>query len=54
MGSPKHLREEDRDYWATFINAYLEKDPNIFAALVLLDSRHGPSDADREAIRFLV
>lgn len=45
--------KDDRNVWATFINAYLQKDENLAAALVLLDSRHGPTDVDAEAIRFL-
>jgi GTP-binding protein len=45
--------KEERDRWATFIQAYLERDEGLERALVLLDSRHGPSDADLEAIRFL-
>jgi GTP-binding protein len=44
---------EERNRWATFINAYLGEDQNLERAVVLLDSRHGPSDADVEAIKFL-
>lgn len=45
--------KEERDRWAEFIQAYLERDEGLERALVLLDSRHGPSEADIDAIRFL-
>jgi GTP-binding protein EngB required for normal cell division len=35
------------------IGAYLDADPLIERALVLLDSRHGPTPKDLEAIAFL-
>ncbi len=44
---------EERDRWAQFINAYLRKDEELERAVVLLDSRHGPTDLDADAIRFL-
>ncbi len=43
----------ERDRWSEFINAYLKEDENLEQALVLLDSRHGPTELDEEAIRFL-
>lgn len=43
----------DRERWAGFINAYLRADEGLDRAVVLLDSRHGPTDIDRDAIRFL-
>jgi GTP-binding protein len=45
--------QEDQKKWARLIQAYLQADPAIERALVLLDSRHGPTDKDEEAIRFL-
>lgn len=43
----------ERDRWAKFINAYLREDEGLERAVVLLDSRHGPTPLDVEAIRFL-
>jgi GTP-binding protein len=43
----------ERDRWGRFINAYVDRDPRLERALVLLDSRHGPTDLDLEAIKFL-
>jgi GTP-binding protein len=45
--------KDERERWSTFINAYFDADPRLVRALVLLDSRHGPSDLDVEAIKFL-
>lgn len=39
--------------WEKFIAAYLEADAGIDLALVLLDSRHGPTPLDVEALSFL-
>lgn len=44
---------EDRNRWAEFIQAYINHDSGLQMACVLLDSRHGPSDLDEDAIRFL-
>ena len=44
---------EDRNRWAGFIQAYIENDEGLERALVLVDSRHGPTELDIEAIRFL-
>ena len=44
---------EERDRWAQFINGYLRADAKLERAIVLLDSRHGPSELDAEAIRFM-
>jgi GTP-binding protein len=44
---------EERNRWAEFIGAYLEADEGLERALVLLDSRHGPTELDKDAIRFL-
>lgn len=44
---------EERDRWAQFIDAYLKADPRLGLALVLLDSRHGPTELDVQAIEFL-
>ncbi len=43
----------ERERWGRFINAYVDVDTKLEKALVLLDSRHGPSDLDIEAIKFL-
>lgn len=43
----------ERQHWGNLINAYLEADQGLERALVLLDARHGPTDLDLEAIRFL-
>jgi GTP-binding protein len=45
--------KEDKTQWAKLIDAYLRADTNIERAIVLLDSRHGPTDKDLEAIEFL-
>jgi GTP-binding protein len=44
---------EERDRWAEFINQYLRRDENLERAVVLLDSRHGPTELDIQAIRFM-
>ena len=43
----------ERERWASFIDAYLKADPKLERAIVLLDSRHGPTDIDVQAIQFL-
>lgn len=43
----------ERERWAEFIDAYLKADPKLALALVLLDSRHGPTELDVQAIQFL-
>ncbi len=45
--------KDERDRWATFINEYLKADTGLREAVVLLDSRNGPTAIDEEAIRFL-
>lgn len=45
--------QTERERWSEFINAYLREDGNLEQALVLLDARHGPTELDEEAIRFL-
>ncbi|MEN9358571.1 MAG: ribosome biosis GTP-binding protein YsxC [Verrucomicrobiota bacterium] len=35
--------------WADLIQSYSERDPNIGMAIVLTDSRHGPTEQDLEA-----
>ena len=44
---------EERERWGEFIQAYLKQDEGLERAVVLLDSRHGPTDLDIDAIRFL-
>lgn len=43
----------ERERWARFIGAYLKEDAGLARALVLLDARHGPTELDEEALRFL-
>lgn len=43
----------ERERWSEFINAYLKNDELLERAFVLLDARHGPTDLDCEAIKFL-
>jgi GTP-binding protein len=45
---------EERDKWAKLIHAYLKADENLLLALLLVDARHGPTDLDRDACKFLV
>ena len=47
------VSKSERDDWNQLIGAYLEKEENLDLALVLLDSRHGPTESDLEAIDFL-
>lgn len=47
------VSKSERDRWAKFIHAYLRADEALERAVVLLDARHGPTDNDIEAIRFL-
>lgn len=44
---------EERERWSKFINMYLREDMGLERALVLLDARHGPTEMDEQAIRFL-
>jgi GTP-binding protein len=44
---------EERERWAEFINAYLRADQGLERAVVLLDSRHGPTAIDCQAIKFM-
>ena len=39
--------------WSQFIGLYLAADKGLELALMLLDARHGPTELDEEAIRFL-
>lgn len=45
--------KDERDRWETFISAYLDSDTHLERALVLLDSRHGPTPEDRKVMEFL-
>ncbi|MBU6376217.1 MAG: ribosome biogenesis GTP-binding protein YihA/YsxC [Bdellovibrionales bacterium] len=47
------VSQADRKKWAELIQAYLRSDENLEVALLLVDSRHGPSPLDREAYDFL-
>jgi GTP-binding protein len=44
----------ERNAWGTFILHYLKNDPALAAAVVLLDSKVGPTDTDLQAIEFLM
>jgi GTP-binding protein len=44
---------EERDRWGEFINAYLRADEGLERAVVLLDSRHGPTELDCQAIKYM-
>ena len=44
---------EERNRWAAFVESYLEADSGLECTLVLLDGRHGPTEIDLDAIRFL-
>jgi GTP-binding protein len=44
---------EERDRWGEFINGYLRADMGIDRAVVLLDARHGPTEIDCQAIKFM-
>lgn len=43
----------DRDRWAKFIESYLEERHPLSGVCHLVDSRHPPTDIDREVIRFM-
>ncbi len=45
--------KQDQAAWAKFIGAYLKEDPALERILLILDSRHGPTDIDEEALAFL-
>lgn len=45
--------KDERSRWSKFIDGYFNEDPMLERALVLLDSRHGPTDLDLEAMKFL-
>lgn len=45
--------QAERKRWETFIDAYLKYDTNLEQVVLLLDSRHGPTAIDIEAIKFL-
>jgi GTP-binding protein len=46
--------QSERKRWAELINAYIQSDSGLVLALLLLDARHGPTELDREACRFLM
>jgi GTP-binding protein len=43
----------ERENWEKFIAEYFKQDEGLQRAVVLLDSRHGPTDLDLNAIQFL-
>ncbi len=42
----------ERERWEKFIQVYFQSDENLQGILLLLDARHGPTEADLEAISF--
>jgi GTP-binding protein len=48
-----HAAKTERDRWEKFIALYFEQERNLDRVLLLLDSRHGPTEIDRQAIHFL-
>ncbi len=44
---------EERERWAEFLSNYLDKDEFLERALILLDARHGPSEQDLDALKFM-
>jgi GTP-binding protein len=46
--------QTERKRWAEFINTYLRSDEGLREAVVLLDSRNGPTSLDDDAIDFLI
>ena len=44
--------KDDRTKWETFIKVYFEQEQNLDRILMLLDSRHGPTELDQGAIEF--
>ncbi len=48
-----HASKTERERWSKFITGYFDSDPALDKAIVLLDSRHGPTENDLEAIAFL-
>jgi len=48
-----HASKTERERWSKFITGYFDSDPALDKAVVLLDSRHGPTKIDLEAISFL-
>jgi len=46
------VSQTERDRWAGFIEAYLKSDQALSRVLILLDSRHGPTKVDEDAISY--
>lgn len=44
----------EREAWRELIEKYLRSDYGLEKVLVLLDARHGPTELDAQAIRFLL
>ncbi|MGK5086350.1 ribosome biogenesis GTP-binding protein YihA/YsxC [Bdellovibrionota bacterium FG-2] len=47
------VSKEERERWAGFLSDYLDKDEFLERALLLLDARHGPSEQDIDALKFM-
>lgn len=45
--------QQERSRWEGFIQRYLEEDVGLERILMLLDSRHGPTELDCKAMEFL-
>ena len=48
------VSKDERQFWAGLMDSYFLSDPHLREIWVLLDARHGPTDADLEAIRFFL
>jgi GTP-binding protein len=46
------VSKEEHSAWSKLLEHYFLADKNIEVLLMLFDSRHGPTDADLEALRF--
>lgn len=51
-GFAKAARDE-RDRWEGFINLYLKNDSGLERIVLLWDARHGPTELDEQAFRFM-
>jgi GTP-binding protein len=50
-GFAKVARSEKK-HWSQLMDAYFEADSHLEGVLMLFDSRHGPTDADLEALEY--
>lgn len=45
--------KDERDRWEGFINLYLKNDTKLERIVMLWDARHGPTELDEQAFRFM-